>query len=253
MYGSDYDDLIASYYDAGYATLEHLGLDVAFYRQLASEAGGPVLELGCGTGRALLEVVQAGQSVTGLDSSPAMLEVARGSVPPSVRLVRADMRDFDLDDTRFALIFSAFRAFQHLETVEDQLRCLACARRHLAPGGMLAFDVFHPSLERMALDEEPETEDLRFAFEGDEVVRYARVVRDRATQSMDICFRWVRNRDGAVIADDETSFRMRYFFRYELEHLLARAGFEAEIFGDFDRSAVGRDSPSFVVVARSRA
>jgi ubiquinone/menaquinone biosynthesis C-methylase UbiE len=98
---------------------------VAFHRELAREAGGPVLELGCGTGRVLLPIARDGIACTGLDSSEAMLEEFRRKSPPeNLRLVRAPMQGFDLAEERLRLIFSAFRSFQHLLTVEDQLACL---------------------------------------------------------------------------------------------------------------------------------
>ena len=107
-----------------------------------------------------------------------MLDVLRGKAGTDIALVQADMCCFDLGDRRFALIYSAFRAFQHLLSVEDQLRCLARVRAHLAPGGVVAFDVFNLRPSRTALDEEPETEDLRFAQDGAEIVRTASVRRD---------------------------------------------------------------------------
>jgi SAM-dependent methyltransferase len=247
----DYGPVTARYYDAAYATLEGLGADVGFYRELARRAGGPVLELGCGTGRVLAAIAADGLARTGVDASPEMLAVLRERAGEDVELVCADMRGFDLGGRRFPLIFSAFRAFQHLITVEDQLRCLARVRAHLAPGGCFAFDVFNPRPERTARDEEPESEDLRFTQDGDEVVRLARVSRDRARQTLHVVFRYERRREGRRLGSETTAFDMRWFHRYELEHLLARAGFsQVEIFGDFDRSPVGPDSPAFAVVAR---
>jgi len=246
----DYGPVTARYYDAAYATLASLGPDVDFYRTLAQETGGPVLELGCGTGRVLRALASDGVACTGLDGSPEMLDVLRAKRPAGIEFVEADMRSFDLGAQRFALIYSAFRAFQHLTEVEDQLRCLARVRAHLAPGGRFAFDVFKPDLARMAQDEEPETEDLRFEHEGDEVVRTARVVRDGATQCMRVVFRYERRRRGRPVGSESAEFVMRWFYRYELEHLMARAGFpDVAIYGDFDRSPVGAGSPSFVVVA----
>lgn len=247
----EYGPVTARYYDAAYATLERLGPDVDFYRGLARETGGAVLELGCGTGRVLRAVAEDGGACTGLDSSPEMLDVLRAKGPAGIALVAADMRSFDLAPRRFDLIYSAFRAFQHLASVDDQLRCLSRVRAHLAPGGVFAFDVFKPRLARMALVEEPETEDLRFVHEGDEVVRTARVLRDGATQCMRVIFRYERQREGRPVGSESAEFVMRWFHRYELEHLMARAGFpRVEIFGDFDRSPIAPDSPSFVVVAR---
>jgi hypothetical protein len=138
----------------------------------------------------------------------------------------------NLANERFGLIFSAFRAFQHLYTVEDQLACLARARAHLAPGGRFAFDVFAPRLARMALLEEPEAVDLRFEHDGEQVARHAAVTRDPVAQILNVRFRYERSRDGVVVGNEHAHFRMRWFWRYELEHLLARAGFASEIFGD---------------------
>jgi SAM-dependent methyltransferase len=247
-----YGRVTARFYDAAYAALPGFGADVAFYRGLARARGGPVLELGCGTGRVLLEIAADGIPCTGLDASPAMLEALRKRAAGlGVRTVCARMQDFDLGSERFALVFSAFRAFQHLYGVEDQLACLARVRGHLAPGGTFAFDVFNPRLERIAQDGEDEAEDLRFEQDGEQVVRYARTRFDRAEQILSVEMRYERLREGRVVGDDRASFRMRWFHRFELEHLLHRAGFaEVAIHGDFDGSPLGRDSPAYVVVAR---
>ena len=249
----DYGETTARFYDSAYDRSAALdGRDIAFYRALAREGGGPVLELGCGTGRVLLEIAALGFPCTGLDASQQMLARLRAkSAFSNLRLVRAPMQKFELPGERFGLIYSAFRAFQHLYTVEDQLACLACVRRHLAPGGRLAFDVFAPRLGRTAQLEEPESADLRFTLAGEDVVRFASVTRDPALQLLSIRFRYERSRDGRVVGNEHASFAMRWFWRFELEHLLARAGFaEIEIYGDFDRSPVSADTPAFVVVAR---
>lgn len=250
MYEDDYDRVTARYYDAAYAALPGVGADVDFYRALAREAGGPVLELGCGTGRVLVPILEDGVDVTGLDASPAMLDRLRRRVPADTRLVCADMRDFDLGAARFALVYSAFRPFQHLVEVEEQLRCLACVRAHLAPGGRFAFDVFKPRLEMLLAEEQAEAEDVRFEQDGEQVVRYATVRRDDVAQTLRVSFRYERSAGGRVLGDDHAAFTMRWFHRFELLHLMARAGFEeVRIFGDFDRSAVGAESPAYVVLA----
>jgi len=249
---SAYGQATARFYDAAYARAPQLGgADIALYRALAREGGGPVLELGCGTGRVLLEIAAEGFPCTGLDASQQMLARLRAkSRFPNLRLVNAPMQHFELPGERFGLIFSAFRAFQHLYTVEDQLACLACVRAHLAPGGRFAFDVFAPRLDRTAVAEEPEAVDLRFSHDGEDVVRYATVSRDPARQLLHVRFRYERSLDGQVLGNEHASFDMRWFWRYELEHLLARAGFaDFQIYGDFDRSAVSATSPAFVVVA----
>jgi SAM-dependent methyltransferase len=249
----EYGSVTARYYDAAYATMRGPLGDAEFYRRLAQEAGGPVLELGCGTGRVLLPIADTGIPCTGLDASPRMLEVLRRrNSNPTLRLVCARMQDFDLGEDRFALIYSAFRAFQHLYTVEDQLACLACVRRHLAPGSRFAFDVFAPRLERIAVTEEPEKEDARFELEGEEVVRHTAVSRDPANQMMHVRMRYERRRGGEALGEERVDFHMRYFYRYEMEHLLARAGFvDLELYGGYDGRPYDYLSGELVVVAHS--
>jgi len=247
----DYGASAARYYDAAYAVLRRGSADVEFYRALARESGGPTLELGCGSGRVVLPIARDGIACTGLDASTEMLEQLRHKSPPAnLRLVQGRMESFDFGSERFALIYSAFRAFQHLLGVSEQLACLAAVRRHLAPRGLFAFDVFAPLLQRIALPEEPEAEDARFEIDGEEIVRYVSVRRDLATQVMDVTFRHERHRQGSVIGNDVVRTRMRYFFRYELEHLLARAGFpKARFFGGFNRRPYDYVSGETVIIA----
>lgn len=250
--GDDYTVDAGALYDMAYERLRDPSGDAAFYRSLALEQGGPVLELGCGSGRVLLPIAREGILCVGLDASRAMLEAfRRKDAPSNVALVLGRMQRFDLSPERFPLIYSAFRAFQHLLTVEDQLECLGNVRRHLAPGGLFAFDVFAPKLERVAMTDEPEAEDVRFPLDGDEIVRFARVRRNLVEQTMEVTFRYDRRRDGRTVDSREARFRMRYFFRYELEHLLARAGFSRiEFFGGYDGRAYDYVSGETVVLAR---
>ncbi len=241
---------MARHYDPVYAGLRTPSGDVAWYRQLAREAAGPVLELGTGTGRVLLALAESGAPCTGLDSSEAMLqELRRKPLPANVNLVLADIRSFALGQ-RFALIAAPFRVFQHLETVADQLACLGCVREHLAPGGRLAFDVFVPDPARLAVEVHPEAEDARYQRDGEEVVRFVALRIERARQLLQVQVRYERRRDGRVRGEDRAELRLRFFHRYELLHLLARAGFgEVALYGGFAREPFGEDSRDFVVVA----
>src|SRR3954470_9386576 len=130
--------------------------DLPLYRELAAAQGGEVLELACGSGRVLVPLVRAGNRVMGLDASAAMLALAReklvaagSEVAERARLVEDDMRDFRLGHTfDFALV--AVKSFAYLQTAADQLEALACIASHLRPGGLLALDLLHPSLEWLA-------------------------------------------------------------------------------------------------------
>jgi SAM-dependent methyltransferase len=148
----EYGAASAAFYD-DFAT--GVAGDVAFYVARAREAGSPVLELGCGTGRILFAVGEAGVEIVGLDRSPHMLAVARrklATVPPDVRrrvhLFPGDMCDFTLG-RRFTLVLIPYRAFLHNLEPADQLRTLACAREHLAIDGRLVFNVFDPDVSKL--------------------------------------------------------------------------------------------------------
>ena len=234
--------------------------DVAFYIDLCRAAEGEVLELGCGTGRLLIPAAEAGCMITGLDQSGFMLNRCRAKlrtlapeVQKRVTLVEADMTDFSFD-RKFALATVPFRPLQHLVTVDDQLSLLACVHRHLAPGGKLAFDVFHPHLTTLASDLNPEeVEDTaEVALEDGRRMRrtYRNVGKHRAEQTNDIeLIYYVTDASGATTRIVQ-AFPMRYYFRFELEHLLERAGFEVEeFFGNFDRSPFMDASPEMIVVA----
>ncbi|MGE5176537.1 MAG: class I SAM-dependent methyltransferase, partial [Hyphomicrobiales bacterium] len=135
--------------------------DVEYYRRKARESGGPVLELGAGTGRVTLAIAEAGVPIHALDASEAMLGALRSKLAtrtPEVRsrvtVMAGDMRTFSVPE-RFPLIIIPFRTFLHNVTETDRAACLGRVREHLRPGGLLAFNVFHPSLEYMARNAGP--------------------------------------------------------------------------------------------------
>ncbi len=120
----------------------------AFYGQLAVEAGGPVVELACGTGRLTLPLARRlaglGQTMTGLDNSPAMLARARAKAAGiAVTLVEGDMRSFELG-RRVPLVIISCNSLAHLTEPEDLRACLTRVARQLTPDGLLAFDVVNP-------------------------------------------------------------------------------------------------------------
>lgn len=237
--------------------------DVRFYVETALESGGPVLEVGCGTGRVLIPTARAGLDIVGVDRSPEMLAQCRqqlgeepSDVQARVQLVEADMRRFDLG-RHFALATIPFRPFQHLLTVEDQLSCLATIRRHLVPGGRLVLDVFNPSLDALARDPGKEIgEEPAFTSpDGRRVVRRHRLTaHDRAAQVIGVELTYdVTHPDGRTERLVHEA-PLRYFFRFEAEHLLVRAGYEIEhLYGGFDRSPYGATYPGELIFVVRRA
>lgn len=141
-----YED--AEFYDAEFATRD---LDIPFFRKHARLAGGPVLEVACGTGRITLPIAHDGVDVTGLDVSRPMLEQARRKAAAeklNIEWIEQDCRHMRLARS-FALVFSATNAMQHLLDFESACAFLQCARDLLAPGGKLILDVFNPDLAKL--------------------------------------------------------------------------------------------------------
>jgi SAM-dependent methyltransferase len=257
MAESLYDSFIADYYDASPVVAGRQ--DVRFYVQAAREFGDPVLELGCGTGRVTLAIAGQGMRITGLDLSARMIDRAaekRSAISREARervhLVQGDMTKFDLGE-KYRLVIIPFRPFQHLVEVRQQLDCLACVKKHLAPGGRLIVDFFQTDPRRM---HDPEFLKERLVSEygmsdGRRIALTERAVAfHRAEQCNDVEMIYsVTHPDGRkerlVLA-----WTLRYFFRYEVEHLLARGAFRVDaLYGDFDRSPLNDGSPEMIFVA----
>jgi SAM-dependent methyltransferase len=239
--------------------------DVAFYVDAARESGGPVLEVGCGTGRVLIPTARAGIDIVGVDASPRMLEILRrrlqqepSDVQARVRLLEGDMRRFSVD-RHFRLATIPFRPFQHLLTVNDQLACLRSIHQHLAADGLLVFDIFNPSLDMLVTkpvgeefdaDREFITDDRRRVFRRGRIVAHDRFTQ--VTQHELIYYITHPNGPGERLVH---AFSMRNTFRFEAEHLLVRAGYDVEhLYADFDRRPYGSKYPGeLIFVARKAA
>jgi hypothetical protein len=149
-----------------------------------------------------------------------------------------------------------FRSFQHLLTVEDQLACLARAREHLLQGGRLVLDLFNPSLRALTDDArvEPFGHEPPFTLADGRVVRRSQRVagRDFAEQVLDAELIYEVQHPGGGAERLVDAFPLRWLYRYEAEHLLARAGFAVEaVYEDYARTLFsGRDGGELILVAR---
>jgi SAM-dependent methyltransferase len=217
--------------------------DVNFYIQAAKKTGGPILELGVGTGRVALPMANAGLKVTGLDTSSAMLRLLKRKItafPPRepVRLVRANMARFSLG-RRFPLVIIPFRAFQHLLTPEAQRSCLTCVRRHLAAGGKFILDIFDPLLGACV----PERKSAGWAnLRIPDPDRHRKITVTTVHRRNDplrqvLKEKWVftvRGRAGGFIRRATREVELRWTYRYEMKYLLELAGFKVlACYGDF--------------------
>ncbi|HXH20478.1 MAG TPA: class I SAM-dependent methyltransferase [Dehalococcoidia bacterium] len=235
--------------------------DVDFYENLARIHDAPVLELGAGTGRLAIRLAAAGFPVTGLDSSAPMLARARenmraaGISEKRLRLVQAPMTDFDLGQ-RFGLVVVAANTFQHLLTTAEQRACLACAARHLIPGGTFAMSVRSPASVSWEDAGAPAPVMLdwtrRDAATGETVMKLVAAHPDPATMTRHLTYIYDRiGPDGSLRrALFETD--LRYSSQAEVELLLQEAGLHVtHVYGDYDLAPVGPGTEQLIFVARA--
>jgi SAM-dependent methyltransferase len=228
--------------------------DLPFWRELASQAGDPVLELGCGTGRVLIPLAVAGHRTIGLDHDPSMLKFLRGNLdartrtPPLVFV--ADLSKFHLA-RQFPLILLPCNTFSTLG--ENQRKaCLKCAGRHLKPGGIFAVSIPNPEiLLRLPATAEAEIEDEFFHPQTGNPVQVSSSWQ-RTKQSFILT--WIYDH----LIPDGTVEHMVVESVHQLTHLettlgeFQNAGLNvSEIYGDFDRSGYGTESPHLILLAKN--
>jgi SAM-dependent methyltransferase len=225
--------------------------DLEFYRRLARDAGGPVLELGAGSGRVSHALARAGVEVVAVEPAPAMRtrgeeQAAALGLSERVHYVDADMRSLTLAG-RYPLIIAPFNGLMHLPNLDDQDAALASVVDHLTPGGLFACDLYAP---RFLPDGQPRAESVRlpdgraadlWTFQQHDPLRQ-RIITEHRLDELD--------REGRVHRR-RARLEQRYFGRYEFERALRCAGLaDLRVYGDFARGPVTATSHQWVFVAR---
>jgi SAM-dependent methyltransferase len=246
---------LARFYDDDYRDYHD---DLALILSLAQEANGPVLELGCGTGRIMAPLIVNGCPVTGVDNSPALLAVARSKLtgqPSGARwqLVEGDLRDVNLDVQDFRFAFCTSNTLMHLTSQSDQLQALKNTHRHLAEGALLMLDLFNPDPARwLAVDGLQELADRwTDPATGAQVLKWSIRAFDLAEQLQETLFIYEE-----IFADGEVKrtlcpFTLRFLWRSEAELMLRHAGFQVEdVLGNFDGEPYHGASERLILLAR---
>ncbi len=251
---TSYGEIWADLYDPVHDMTE----DIPFWVEEAVASGGPVLELGCGTGRVAIPVAQAGVRVVGLDNSSSMLKQARakarklGLGADVLKFVRGEMQDFSLD-ARFALAIIPYRSFQVLLSIADQRQALASIKAHLVPGGKLIFDLWVPDVDQLAADSsmpfldrettDPETGRRYLVWHRDQYDTLDQILYGHAiVEELDS--------HGVVLKKVYKDFTSRYLHRFEATHLLEACGYQVtEVYGGFNREPLDETSDEMVLGA----
>jgi len=249
-----HDAELAELFDLDYGDFAD---DLPLYDSLARQSGGPILELGVGTGRVALRLARSGYEVSGIENNNAMLERARCKAGDATnpQFIAGDMRDFNLGQ-EFALIYAGYGAFHHLLTPADQLACLQAAERHMKPDSVLVFDlraIFATDWEEGG--SVPLLHDwTRVHSDGSMVTKLRSIRVDRAQQMQHETYYYDRVAANGGLRRISTNVDLRFSTRYEIEALLREAGLELDgLYGDFDLSAYDSDSDLMITVARKRA
>jgi SAM-dependent methyltransferase len=246
-------DRFARFYDADY---RHYQDDLDLILDLADQTGDPILELGCGTGRALAPLLAAGHTVTGVDISPGLLRVAQEKLTQHASRStqhEADLRTFDLPTKDFAFAFCTSNTLMHLATQRDQLAVLRNAYRHLRPGGFLLIDLFSPDVTRLhAVNGIMELGDQWLdPATGAQVIKWSVRTIDWADQIQETLFIYEENLPDGAVRRTVCPFTIRFLWRGEAELLLQAAGFTVtEVWGDFEGAPYNTSSDHLILLAR---
>jgi SAM-dependent methyltransferase len=251
----------AKYYDAAYAAMGAAD-DAPFYLELAKRYGGPVLEVGCGTGRVLLPIAGSGIEIHGVDNSAPMIAVLKDKLLREASFVRekvtvhsGDMRDFRLG-RKFRLVTVPFRPMQMLYTVEDQLAALKSAAAHLDEGAVLVFDVFYPSkFESLSVGMGEERLEAEWTSPGDPAILIQRFYRkdsvDKINQTYNLTFIFRSFRNGEVMLEETDTLKMSFYTYPHLRALFLLAGLEiVEEYGSFQKTPLDNSAAEMIFLLR---
>lgn len=243
-----YPENFARFYDVIYHQ-QRDGVDNEYYLNEIKRTKGKILEVGVGTGRLFSDALNQGADMYGLDISQPMIDVLSKKLKPEQmsRISLQNILDFKYD-FQFDLIIAPFRVIMHLMEKEQQLTALNNIFRHLNNSGRFIFDAFVPDLKYLIHGFENHI-DFEGEYEsGKRVKRVVNTTPDLINQIIEVQFTLEWD-EGPELKREEWNMPMRFYFRYELEHLIERSAFSRyEISGDFQGNRLNQSSKEFIVV-----
>jgi SAM-dependent methyltransferase len=250
-------DLIAPFYD-----VEHAGFDEDIdlylnYAALYGGTGGRLLELACGSGRLLLPLAREGYTITGVDTSARMLEIARMALASEgldrqVSLAQQDMCALQLGQ-KFQMAFIALGSFGHLVTRRQQREALSSIRAHLTPGGVFILDISNADVRYMeSMGGQVLHQGTWMMEDGSLLTHFVSPASSATTHLLDLVHFYDRHKQGEAITRTIARMQLYLFERNETELLLESTGFVVkEVYGNYDLSPYENDSPRMIVLAEA--
>jgi SAM-dependent methyltransferase len=251
---NDYDR-IAPFYDLEHARFDE---DIDLYMNFAELRGGPLLELACGSGRLLLPLARAGYEITGVDSSAAMLDLARAALEREdlvacCTLVQQDMCALQLGK-KFHMAFIALGSFGHIVTRKAQQQALVSIRAHLATGGTFILDISNEDARYMeSMGGQMLHQGTWQLDDGSMVSHFVSPASSSTMHLLDLTHFYDVHKQGEAVRRTITSTQLYLFERNEAELLLEQAGFTVKsVYGNYDLSQYEHSSPRMIFVAEAR-
>ncbi len=246
----EYPQNYARFYDLIYNQLRD-SVDHEFFQNQINLAKGKILETGVGTGRFFIDALNHGADIYGIDISKSMIDVlyTRLNKNHHNRISLQSITDFKFD-FKFDLIIAPFRVFMHLIDKKDQLNALNNVCRHLNENGRFIFDVFIPDLTQLLSNAENVVDFEAEYAPGKKIKRIISTWPDLLNQTIKILFHLEWD-DIHELKTEDWELQLRYFFRYELEHLLERSDFKSyKILGDYMGNDLTQHSKDFIIICQ---
>jgi SAM-dependent methyltransferase len=248
-------DLIAPFYDIEHA---QFGEDLDMYRNFAELSGGKILELACGSGRVLLPLAQDGYAVTGVDTSAAMLAIARDRLQESglsarATLVQQDVSALNLGQ-KFRLAFIALGSFGHIATRKTQRLTLAAVRAHLSPGGTFIVDISNADARYMeGLGSHILHQGTWRRDDGTLLTHFVSPTSATDHHLLELTHFYDQHSQSGTVQRTTVTTHLYLFERSEIELLLEQAGFVVkDVYGDYDLGPYQLESPRMICIAEAR-
>jgi SAM-dependent methyltransferase len=229
--------------------------DIPMWLELAAHSGNPILELGCGTGRVLIQLARAGYDCVGLDRDLEMLRYLGASLETSLRekllIVATDISCFNLEK-QFALIILPCNTFSTMAT-EQRRGCLSRVTEHLKPAGIFAVSLPNPELWRRL----PARSDVQYEEEfilprtGNPVQVSSSWLRDRNTFTI----KWIYDQlmpDGMVQRTTTQAVHFRIPVKTYLEEIQSAGMNVVSTYGDYDQTPYTDETPNLIILATNR-
>jgi ubiquinone/menaquinone biosynthesis C-methylase UbiE len=242
----------AEIYDQVYSDVTE---DICFYKNLATHVAGPILEIGCGTGRVTIPLAQEGCLLEAIDISENMIALLKSKIKNNnlnISCYTMDMKNLNIP-RKFPLIIIPFNGFQSMLSLSNQYECLTSIREHILPDGILSLDMFPPSMDMFDQNQKTWYQVKEIFHEADSstvlVNHSSKYELGPQLIHTKLMIKEVINDE--IIKTTYKDFSLRYSNRYESEYLFKNAGFKIEkLYGNFNLDQFNETSEKMIWILK---